>query len=146
MGRIELKAVNPLSRYTPSKEDAQRGQVTHPRSHSGSGSPGLESGCPACPASILPPCHVASLPGVLGAGSCFSTVRAQFVFIVRVWLLSSEVLNLVTSLGLKVREGEASENGLMAQGGGGHEQFLGPPLCASGGILPLIPSLPVCVA
>ena len=73
-------------------------------------------------------------------------MRAQFVFIVRVWLPHSEALNSVTSLGLKVREGEVSENGLMAQGGGGREQFLGPPLCASGAILPLIPSLPVCVA
>ena len=38
------------------------------------------------------------------------------VFIVRVWLLSSEALNLVSSLGLKVREGDVPENGLMAPG------------------------------
>lgn len=63
-------------------------------------------------------------------------MRAQLVLIVGVWLLRPEVLNLVTSLGLKVREGEVSENGLMAQGGGGREQFLGPPLCVSEGILP----------
>lgn len=73
------------------------------------------------------------------------------VFIICVWLVNSEALNLVTSLGQKVREGQVPENRIDGgQGGGGSDQgavssSAGPQLCICGVGCIFSPALSFCV-